>query len=280
MCQAKTLAYTGGSIWLGCPGQGTPFAEYRKDGVPNSIDLLDAGFSGDRVSSMVSNGPDELFIAIKDRGIKHVRLGTDVRNFGLSRLPMHFLATRSGQVEIVVDEASHRVTEDGYFELHARPFDNVIYTPDDQSWIVVDGMLGTGFDRFGDAEGVRGSATDLALARNGAIWIATDRGVSRLANGEFTNFELGGAANDAQRLLVDREDRVWVGTRGGLFVYDGIRFNPVSGLPGEHVNDLALDKNGTLWAATATGLGRRTGASAFTRLDIKKDGKCSTHNRI
>ena len=64
-------------------------------------------------------------------------------------------------------------------------------------------------------------------------------------------------------LLQDRTGFLWVGTQGGLYRYDGLRFSAFDaddGLPGTRVEALHETADGTLWVGTGTGLARRIGS--------------------
>jgi ligand-binding sensor domain-containing protein/signal transduction histidine kinase len=59
-------------------------------------------------------------------------------------------------------------------------------------------------------------------------------------------------------VFVDRSDRVWGGTSGGLFRFDGGRFQPVAGIEGMNKMVMAIyqDSNGHVWAGLRGGLAR------------------------
>ena len=65
-----------------------------------------------------------------------------------------------------------------------------------------------------------------------------------------------------QTVLQDRAGYLWVGTKNGLYRYDGSRFkafNQGDGLPGASVESLHESVDGTFWVGTAAGLARRKG---------------------
>jgi ligand-binding sensor domain-containing protein len=58
-------------------------------------------------------------------------------------------------------------------------------------------------------------------------------------------------------LLQDRAGFLWVGTEGGIFRYDGTRFQGFAakdGAPSNLVNSIAEDRSGTIWVGTSKGL--------------------------
>ncbi len=100
-----------------------------------------------------------------------------------------------------------------------------------------------------------------ALARDhrGRIWIGTANGLACFENGKLT------PSPDTSRLvspivnaiLEDREQRLWVASTstptGGVTLLDHggpVIFKPDRGLPHPYVNQLCLDEQGLVWAAT------------------------------
>ena len=55
--------------------------------------------------------------------------------------------------------------------------------------------------------------------REGVLWIGTERGASRFANGEFTNFNEDDGLTDSSvhYFYQDLEGMLWIGTDDGLF---------------------------------------------------------------
>ena len=73
-----------------------------------------------------------------------------------------------------------------------------------------------------------------------------------------------------QCLYQDRRGFIWVGTRNGLFRYEGARFEyfgPEHGLPAGKVEAVHQTPDGTVWAATGAGLARFTG-TRFEKVDL------------
>jgi signal transduction histidine kinase/ligand-binding sensor domain-containing protein len=71
-----------------------------------------------------------------------------------------------------------------------------------------------------------------------------------------------GLVNDnIQAILEARDGRLWIGTLGGLYIYDGANLiavrdqpGPEGALPEARINALAQDAGGGIWAGTANGL--------------------------
>lgn len=103
----------------------------------------------------------------------------------------------------------------------------------------------------------------------GALWIGTWAGVlRRFADGRLEQYAIrdGLPANDVNAVLVDRQARIWVGTRSGgvaMLMADrtgapprvAATFSMQDGLTGNWVHQLFEARDGAIWVATAHGLG-------------------------
>jgi ligand-binding sensor domain-containing protein/two-component sensor histidine kinase len=139
--------------------------------------------------------------------------------------------------------------------------------------------------RFTEAEGLPDAhLRALATLRDGTLWVATRKGISRLrlAAGDsrletvahFTTSE-GLASADALALLLSGEDRVTVGTAAGLSVLEhGVIQNhgPAQGVYGP-VFSLAEGVNGDLWLGNDRGVQRwaRDGLTTYTQAEGLSD---------
>jgi ligand-binding sensor domain-containing protein/two-component sensor histidine kinase len=102
----------------------------------------------------------------------------------------------------------------------------------------------------------------------GALWIGTDIGVvRRFPDGRLERFTVhdGIPANDVNAVLVDRQGRIWVGTRSsGLAVLNADRtqarptvaaaYSGLNGLPSSWIHEFLEARDGTVWAAAVGGL--------------------------
>jgi ligand-binding sensor domain-containing protein/signal transduction histidine kinase len=108
-----------------------------------------------------------------------------------------------------------------------------------------------------------GSNTVGALARDagGDLWVATFAGLSRLHNGQITNFTTAnGLSSNVLTALLPRSDgTMLIGTQDhGLNNWDGAKFTPITGAGLEQITIHAIldDHNGHLWIATDNGIAR------------------------
>jgi len=93
----------------------------------------------------------------------------------------------------------------------------------------------------------------LARTADGAMWIATERGLDRLEDGAISSWSLEQDLGDpvVERLYVDREDRLWVGSRaGGICLFrDGACHAPP--LPADaqisSLRAMLQARDGSLW---------------------------------
>jgi len=75
----------------------------------------------------------------------------------------------------------------------------------------------------------------------------------------FRNFEIKseGSRPKVQKLLLDRQGFIWLGTDRGIFLFDGQTFTTI-GEPGDSIavtiTALFQDSQGTIWAGTESGL--------------------------
>ena len=94
-----------------------------------------------------------------------------------------------------------------------------------------------------------------------AIYCSTKGGLVKweLPERKYTVYTTidGLPSNILNDVIVDKEERLWIGSMDGIVMFDGKvwkRYGLSHGLPSVEINDLGLDKNGVLWVATAAGI--------------------------
>jgi len=121
-----------------------------------------------------------------------------------------------------------------------------------------------GFINFNTSDGlVHNDIWSLYIDKAGIIWAGTLQGISRFDGTQFSAFELPETQDDPRRgvtstrivhsIMEDHSGRMWFGTNGGAFVYDGKTLSNISekdGLCGNIVNDILEDEDGNFWFAT------------------------------
>ncbi len=139
--------------------------------------------------------------------------------------------------------------------------------PDGQLWIATD----NGSAPLGSTlPGVPGGNYAVAASRQGRLWAAPfGTPLMRLdrARGAIDRFPSVGVVRAA---IVDRDDRLWLGTRMGLFEVanadapaSGVKVE--SALPDE-MWQVTMDPSGTVWAVAQSGIFRRNPAGRFDLL--------------
>jgi len=105
---------------------------------------------------------------------------------------------------------------------------------------------------------------------NGFLYCATKGGLVKwdLSTKEYTIITTadGLPSNILTDVIVDGENRLWVGSREGLGMFNGNSwkiYGISNGLPSPEINDLSVDKSGILWIGTADG------AASFERGSFK-----------
>lgn len=121
------------------------------------------------------------------------------------------------------------------------------------------------------------SIASLLVARDGSLWIATDRGLASWKDGRLTRYDaLAGSA--VNRLIEDREGSIWATVFGNKWTLCQVRGTDVTchgedGGAGEGALGLYEDRMGRLWVGTGTGLWRWTpGPPVFYPLPRQNNG--------
>jgi diguanylate cyclase (GGDEF)-like protein len=99
----------------------------------------------------------------------------------------------------------------------------------------------------------------------GVIWIGSTNSLVRLANGRLETFHKGdGLTEENGYSLIEAKDgTVYIGQRDSITAFDGRRFHVLrSGM--DRVRRLALSGDGSLWAASGTGIHRLRGGNWVT----------------
>jgi len=118
------------------------------------------------------------------------------------------------------------------------------------------------WESFGAADGLAGDKALCILATEDAVWVGTDKGLSRYRAGAWTTFKReDGLPHDAVMALAEDPETgdLWIGTLGGLGRFSAGRFQSFtqfnSGLVNNVVYGVAAHR-GEIWSATAAGTSR------------------------
>lgn len=164
-----------------------------------------------------------------------------------------------------------------------------------------DGLLGVVPDRagrpgrivFGSKDNARLTDDGVNVVRRGLgrdLWVGTRNGLYRLDLATHAIEHIAADPTDRRALpgrnvvamLIDRENRLWVGTfGGGLAMMTGRdatgrwrfrRIDVAQGLPHMNVDSLQMDGSGTIWAGTDDGLARIDPKTLAVRAVRQADG--------
>jgi len=113
-------------------------------------------------------------------------------------------------------------------------------------------------DRFGPGEGLENDVVwSLHEDREGAVWAATRGGLFRFDGRRFQRHDSG--TETIRTLLRDRQGNTWIGTWNGVRRWNDppqASFTSRDGLAGNTVKTLFEDREGSLWIGTFRGLSR------------------------
>jgi hypothetical protein len=96
---------------------------------------------------------------------------------------------------------------------------------------------------------------DIAIAPNGEVWVATNKGVNRFSGGNWQTYteEDGLISDQVNTVVISPTGIVWLGTNKGISRYDGAwtSYTKANGLPHNKVTGLAVEGADTLWVVMA-----------------------------
>ncbi|MCD4751267.1 MAG: hypothetical protein K8R59_18005 [Thermoanaerobaculales bacterium] len=220
-----------GSLWIGTHGGGL---FQMADGKFTAFSESE-GLSGNMVESLCEDLDGSIWIATNDAGLNRLQHGVVTTFTTEDGLP-------SDEVTAVYPDPEGRIWIGT--ERHGLSwFKNGEF----KTLTTKDGLVN---DRVGT----------LFVDDEGSLWIGTAGGLSRLENGEFTNFktEQGLPSHDAV-LSIQQDDTgdMWIGTNGGGLnrLRDGefTAFTTEHGLGNDVVLCLHPDQDGSLWITTYGG---------------------------
>ncbi len=133
-------------------------------------------------------------------------------------------------------------------------------------------------------DGLAGSAIRGILQdTRGALWFATEGGVSRYEDGRFTNYTTANGLSDNSiwSMMLDQRGVIWVGTHEGVCRFDGESFvpfalprveveNPESRFSPKVVFAMFEDARGHLWFGTDGEGAHRFDGQSFTSFTAKE----------
>jgi ligand-binding sensor domain-containing protein/signal transduction histidine kinase len=217
-----------GTIWVGTGGGGLSAARERRVTMVESPD----GWQGRGALSLCAARNGAVWIGTEGGGIYRLQDG-GWKRFG----------EREGLTNLFV----WSVFEDAQGRLLAGTWGGGLFQ-------LVDG-------RFVHPAPVAGETvpmTSLLSARDGALWVGTQRGLMRVgADGTVQRFAQDWPRPDVRTMVEAKDGTLWFGmSGGGLGRLQGgalRQFHRADGLPSDHVWSLLLEEDGSLWIGTFGG---------------------------
>jgi ligand-binding sensor domain-containing protein/signal transduction histidine kinase len=272
-----------GNLWIGGESSGLHILRDQRFKTLGARE----GLSSDAITAIVEDRAGTLWIGTQSAGLNTIPAGEltggKIRNFRaqnglMSDVILSLAGAPNGDVWVGTPDGLNRIRGnriDAYTSADGLPDDFIrsLLVDNDQSlwigtrrglvhWATPGVSAGSGMQVLTQANGL-GSNTVGALARDtkGDLWAATFTGLSRLHDGQITNFTTanGLSSNVLTALLPRNDGTMLIGTQDhGLNIWDGAKFAPLSG---GGVNQLTIhaildDQNGHLWFATDDGIAR------------------------
>jgi len=224
----------------------------------------------------------------------------DVIISGPNRITRNIIQDRKGNIWIAAFDGIFRYDGKSFTNITSRVssshFFSVLEDSKGNFWF---GSIGSGvyyydggaFRNFTTKEGLAGNGvTNIYEDKTGNIWFGTESGASRYDGKSFRNFKMNEAPpvtqadsvhvsvyqhqlpegswmhNDVNAIIQDKTGKLWFGTRGYAFIYDGKTFTTITnndGKPFANVRSIIEDKKGNIWLGGHDGLWRYDG-STFT----------------
>lgn len=273
-----------GNLWVGSESGGL---HILRDQRFKTIGTRE-GLNSDSITAIVEDHAANLWIGTQGAGLNVIPSGGmaagKVRTFTLqnglmSDVILALAAAPNGDLWVGTPDGLNRIRGnrvDAITSAEGLPDDfirSLLVDTDGSLWIgtrrglvhwngAADLHTQTGMQVLTQANGL-GSNTVGALERDakGDLWVATFAGLSRLHNGQITNFTTanGLSSNVLTALLPRNNGALLIGTQDhGLNIWDGGKFTPVTGAGLDQVTIHAIldDRNGHLWFATDSGIAR------------------------
>jgi two-component system sensor histidine kinase ChiS len=255
----------------------------------HTLDVTD-GLAGPMVQAMLQDRHGQLWLGTRSNGLSRYDgaafhnvdeddglPGNDIRSLFEDREGRLWVGTTRGAARIDSQGITALGEAQGFPAGYGKYDGGVLAIDQDRDGRLWFAVLGVGllvfdgqtWDRIDHEDGLQDTrVTDVALDRDGALWISTLTGIERYLDGEWTNWDAddGLPASPVFCVDVDRNGAVWVGfNEGGAARFDGeagwTRFGPEL-LPAlDTVIDMHHDADGDYWFSTGGGAVRWDGES-------------------
>lgn len=203
------------------------------------------------INAIQGSGDGKLWIGTQKKGVFCLQAGRPVPVSGIKGIPKEL---SRGKISSIIRESNGNLwfgTESGLVRYD-----------------------GTIFKTFTTAHGLLSNIiVDLAIGKNGKIWIVSQQGVGFLRNEQFQILSLPKDYTDYKnyKLLQHSGGMVWIGTTNGLIGCENGRFvtyREQDGFINSNITSLMEDSEGNTWLGTWNGITRLSG-DAVTNVTAK-----------
>lgn len=116
--------------------------------------------------------------------------------------------------------------------------------------------------------------TALDVARDGALWLGTQRGLWHVAGDSVDRFAQELSRSDVRAIAEEKDGTIWFGMSGGglgrLRGREVTHFRQADGMPSDHVWSLLAEEDGTVWIGTFGGGLSRWRGGTFSNIGLRE----------
>jgi ligand-binding sensor domain-containing protein len=207
-------------------------------------------------------------------------LNNDVVQVAIGKSPMRWFGTAKG----ISAFRNDKWLKGDYAELypeelfHDYPITAMATNADGDSLYVATDGAGIARVQRNDVDGITGASVyaqwgpillpsdkvySVLITSDNTQWFGTDKGIARhIGNNTLANWTVfttkdGLIDNFVQAIATDKLGQIWIGTRGGVSLFDGsawTSFTTNNGLNSNNILCITIDKTGVVWLGTDDGV--------------------------
>ena len=260
-----------GALWI---GTSEGLARW-KDGVVKQFTVAD-GLPGNGIRALVEESPGGPLVVSTDLGYVELQGGrfvaVDVENNKLEGSPVLFSALGRDSIRSITQQSGLSKDQIEYLQILR---DGVTAVASKSILAIPNGDIVT--EHYSVGRELPGSRIQTLFAdREGSLWIGTNGGLARWAEGKVQRLPVTDPLATASilALMEDHEGNLWVGTEtGGLHILRDQRFRTIGareGLSSDATTAVVEDNAGILWVGT--------NGSGLNALRLSRDGSSAVRS--